>query len=506
MSAIEEIRKVFLPAGNENLDEKYTTLDFEYMTQADLLSVLREESIQILFAQLEKKTGSDSWFLSISDEISDPIFLSSSEHILDRFLSDIHDLADYTESDYLNLKFHVEKEKLSGVINIYSIEDFSRFISNISTIQFLDIINEDLKEKSVIHFNLLTNDNINFYSRNLRFENADSALTPSINSLDSFEIKSREACYFANQSKYPFSPFHFSLIKKSSAPVEIVNKLTKLAFIFSLVNIFDVTSIQDGLLHYKLNGYKSIEGIFDIDNDEIDVVSMKTYLSISEWIYSDSSNVIEKIGISRNILSIYLKESSLAISENAFYSIKSGFKVYLQENLNRYLEIRSTINEQLINISQNANNSIEKYLDDYQKSSITFVSFFISTLVITVLSSGQFQNVFTKDATILALTLIAISLLYLIFSLWNLNSEKERLKIRYRNLKGRFRDLLVDEDIDRILQENKEFDDEIRFIESRSKAYTILWLGTVLFVLVAILSLSSYINWNTLVSLLKHIP
>jgi hypothetical protein len=502
MSIFEEIEKAFMPVSSSTINEKYTTLDFEYNVQVSSLSTLVEQDIQDFFLSLKSGTIHDSWLLSISDGGNDSLILDSSAKEVSEFFSNLRDLVDFTEFDLLNLKLHIEKEHSSGIINIYSLDSFTHFIDGLSAIQFLNVINDDLLRENILSFRILDKISVDFFSRNLHFKNSISR--QNVDNSYFFESKSREVCYFSSQAKYPYSPRFFSPIEKGGIPDAIFNKLRKLSFIFSITNIFDVTSIEGNSLSYKLNGYKSLEGTIDIDS-EIDANSINTYFDIYDWIYSNSSNISEKIGISRNILSIYLQENSLSIEKNAFYSIQSGFRIYLQENLNRYLEIRATINEQLININQSANNSIEKYLDDYQKSSITFVSFFISTLVITVLSNGQFQNVFTKDATILALALIAISLLYLVFSRWNLYSEKERLKIRYNNLKGRFRDLLIEEDIEKILQENQEFEDEIKFIESRSNVYTLLWIGTVLIILIAILSLSSYINWNTFIDFLKSI-
>jgi hypothetical protein len=502
MNIINEIRRVFPPIDDRKLDERYNTLDLEYRIQIDSSFTFEEERIRELSSTLEDSTAPDSWILSISEETGESVFLGTSKEDINIFLADINELIEFTTSNSLTLKFHIEKKNSSGLIRIYDLDAFDRFVRGLNTIQFLNILNKDLLENGVIYFKILSDLKVYFSSRNLRFSSS-SSLNSDISFIDSSETKSREVCYFANQAIYPYSPKHFWPLQKENTPTGILIKLEKLAFVFSIINIFDLTSITEKQLDYKLNGYKSIEGKIDIDKEESNSITINTYFKIFEWIYSDQSNIAEKIGISRNILSIYLKEDSLDITENAFYSIQSGFKTYLQENLNRYLEIRKTINEQLIDINQNANNSIEKYLDNYQKSSITFVSFFISTLVITVLSNGQFQNVFTKDATILALSLIAISLLYLVFSRWNLKSEKERLKIRYGNLKGRFRDLLVKEDIEKILQDDKEFEDEINFIESRAKAYTFLWVGTALIILIAILSLSSYINWNTLVSFLK---
>jgi len=361
--------------------------------------------------------------------------------------------------------------------------------------QFLDIINDDLKEYKFLKFNLLENELEKFYSENVIFGSIGPQ-NSSVLSFEKFESKSREFCFFGNYDEYPYSPKHFHLIERPTIANNLAYKLDRLSYIFSIANIFDITSIRkDDVLYYKLNGYKTIEGFFSIDADCFDNKSYLTYMKICDWVYSDPSNIVEKLGLARNILSIYLKEDSLQISEDAYFSMQSGFKTYLQENLNRYIEVRSNISEQLEHINQKANNAIDKYLNDYQKSSIIFVSFFLSILVLRVLSTGEFVNAFTKDATILSFLLLAISLLYLLFSLWNLNGEKNRLKKRYENLKGRFEDLLIKEDIERILQHDREFKEEIGFINKRTKAYTALWIITVIMVLIAILSLSSYFNW-----------
>lgn len=500
MSIIQDLNAAFPCLERLTVKEKYSTFDLESKFQVSQALNLREDLLTKFFEQLNDKTESDTWTISLSEENTNPIFFDLKNETTTSFIENLMELDNFSDHNSLNLKLHIEKKCVFGSIKIYNLPSFANFVKDLGTLQFLKIINADLHKHKTLYFRMVDEEKILFFSRNIYFGSDERASSNA--NYSPVDLRSREVCYFANQAEYPYSPKHFNLIKQENAPSEILNKLVRLTYIFSIVNIFDVTSIKENILSYKLNGYKTIEGTIDVDNAEITPNSVITYFKICEWIYSDSSNFTEKIGIARNIISIYLEGDSLEISEKSFFSIKSGFKIYLQENLNRYLEIRSTINEQLENISRNANNSIEKYLDNYQKSSITFVSFFISTLVITVLSTGQFRDAFTKDATILALALVAISLLYLVFSMWSLNAEKERLKIRYQNLKSRFRDLLVDEDINKILQEDKEFEDEIRFIESRASKYTILWICTVLIVLIAILSLSDYINWNSIASFL----
>lgn len=505
MNIIDELQCIFPASNAAEKNEKYSTFYVEYTIDLEALRQLTKQKIQGFFDLLKSKAPTDSWRLIITIENFEPASIDTSQKEAETFWNTIKDSMEYVENEKITLKFNINKSHSDGITNIYGFKGFDDFIGNLKVVQLLNVINNDLKKYKFLKFNLFEYELEEFYSRNIyfgknRFQNIN-AMSP-----ESFESKSREFCFFGNHDEYPYSPKHFHLIKRPTIADNLVNKLDRLSYIFSIINIFDITSIRkDDTLYYKLNGYKTIEGVFSIDTDCFDDKSHLTYIKICDWIYSDPSNIVEKLGLARNILSIYLKEGSLQISEDAYFSIQSGFKTYLQENLNRYIEVRSNISEQLEHINQKANNAIDKYLNDYQKSSITFVSFFLSILVFRVLNTGEFVDAFTKDATILSFLLLAISLLYLLFSLWNLNGEKNRLKIRYKNLKRRFEDLLIKEDIERILQHDREFKEEIDFINKRTKAYTILWIITILMVFIAVLSLSSYYNWLTINKAFKTI-
>ena len=166
---------------------------------------------------------------------------------------------------------------------------------------------------------------------------------------------------------------------------------------FSIISIFDITSIDKNLLNFKLNGYKAIQNSFDIDN--VNIESKDIYIKIFDWVYAENANCADKIGLTRNIISIYAKKDLPIIDENAYFSIQSGFKTYLQENLNKYIEIRNKISDQLIEISDRAQKVVENYLSYYQKSNITFVTFFISVFTIRALTTKSFNDVFSKETT-----------------------------------------------------------------------------------------------------------
>lgn len=76
--------------------------------------------------------------------------------------------------------------------------------------------------------------------------------------------------------------------------------------------------------------------------------------------------------------------------------------------------------------------------------------------------------------------------------------EKKRLTRKYENVKTRYYDLLNVNDINRILDNDEEFNYEMNFITIRQKIYTLLWVVTILLLICAILTVSNYINWNTI--------
>ena len=82
----------------------------------------------------------------------------------------------------------------------------------------------------------------------------------------------------------------------------------------------------------------------------------------------------------------------------------------------------------------------------------------------------------------------------MIVSLLGLNSEIDRLKQKYNNIKNRFRDLLIEEDIDRILRNDKEFNDDIKYIKKRRIQHSLLWISTIIVFTITTCYLSTYFS------------
>jgi hypothetical protein len=69
------------------------------------------------------------------------------------------------------------------------------------------------------------------------------------------------------------------------------------------------------------------------------------------------------------------------------------------------------------------------------------------------------------------------------------DKQKERLTKGYRNLKDRYEDLLVEGDINRILNNDKDHLKDLNFIKEKEKIYTGMWIWVlaVFFIVILIL-------------------
>lgn len=485
MNISDKINSIFPVVNNKKAEEKFTSYELSYETTLDNLTEIDLST----FINSLPTTDFIKITISIFDE---PITLTSELKNYTEFITKVNEEKHSIENEKINFKLSIVKNSTLDVLSVYDFQSFCSFWKSLTLEIILDHFSNFLKPTKRIKFlNVFDSEN-EFYTENIIFTHQAQFLPQQNSNIEISKIRSN--CHFENFERFPFTSYYFRLLKRPTSENPITKSLDKLSFIFCITGLFDITSINSSTLYSKLNGYKSLE--FTDNMNDIDISSNAEYQNIYDWVHSEQSHVTDKIGLSRNIISIYLRDKSYSITDSVFTSIKSGFKTYLQQNINRYIDIRNKIGDQVSSISEKANDLAEKYLTNYQKSNFAFISFFISIFLLKVLSTSKFENIFTKDTTILFFALLGISIVYFIFSLITFNQDKKRLNTTYFKLKSRHEDLLDKEDINNILRRDEEFNDDMIFLKKRRNSYSLLWVLTILIFISAILSLSTYINWT----------
>ncbi|MFB3389483.1 hypothetical protein [Flavobacterium sp. LAR06] len=391
------------------------------------------------------------------------------------------DVDDIDGIEELNLTFQVFKK--TNNIYVFNQVKFIENIKNTGLNEVLKIFNSKFLNGFIIYN----------HKRDYKFSSNYIGYNLELKTeVDCIEKISNQ-CHFTNFSDFKFTPNNFN-IGDFNKDDEIIHWINKVYLIFILIYIFDRSEISQNEIKLKISGFKTIE--YDLIFDDINIDSIEIYEKIFLWIYSEKNKIEDKIGIARNILSIYLKSGSLKIDDNTFNSILSANNTYIKGNISKYIEARNKIHEQIEQVSNKVNSSLEIFYNNFQKSIFVFISFYLTIFVLKVYTKNDVTSLINKEATIMALGLLTLSFLFLLFSVWILSLEKGRINQKYINIKDRSLDLLLKEDIDIILKNDSEYNDEIKFLNKRRDLYIILWISTLIVFLAVLFTTSDYINFK----------
>lgn len=427
----------------------------------------------------------DSLHISIlqNDELIENYDTSRNEN----FDTYIATCSDCLKSNSFTIILTITKNIVEQKISIYYLERFIEYLSGLSFIFFLEVIDNTFNGKSCIIFEIQDKTSERFSTETIKFTSINSS--PEIGNI-SFRTertnKIKNLCHCSIVTKYSFIPEDFHPIIESGNALlnDLFKKVTLLYSSMFLFDIFEVDGQNN--IRYKLNGYKTIN--YQITPSDIDISSFDEYCKIYQWTY-DGGNIVDKIGLARNILSLNFEKESLKISKTTFEAIKSGYKIYQKENIKQYIEIRNKISDQLIELQNKADKIVDSFVGDFKKSLFTVVSFFATVIVIRVVSKGDFSGGFTTEVTLLSIGFLLISLGIMFFARWEINKQMGRYEEFYKHLKERYEDLLDKSDIRRILNNDKDFNSNKKIIEQKRCNYTVLWVLSLVILLVVVLIL-----------------
>lgn len=383
----------------------------------------------------------------------------------------------------------IVKTNCNMTYSVYYLNHYIKYLEELPTNYFYEVISRALRVEPYVIFELQNEEEITFNTKSIYFTNKSNTPETEAYPKEVREIKInriKNICYNNIVSKHLLIPDDFFPLKGSNE--ELIKLFRKALTIYSVAFLFDNFDLVNQNISYKLIGYKTLNESILIN--DIDISSFENYYEIYLWVYNDGK-IIDKIGLARNIISLNLDLKNLKIVDTTFLSIKSSFLIYQKENIKQYIEIRNKISDQLIILQSNADKIVDGYINDYKKSLLTIVSFFISIIVIRVVSKGDFIGGFTLGVTMLSIGLLAIFLMLLFYSKWEIEKQVDRYREFYKNLKTRHGDLLDESDLKRILNDDLDFKNNISYINQRKSFYTKVWRNSfiILFVIVVLLYL-----------------
>lgn len=405
----------------------------------------------------------------------DPIIITSNNLDFKDFKEKLTTDIEYKDhNDEIKLKFTIFK-KNDQTISIYHLKSFEDYLCSLNLNQLLSTLIENKNSNEQLIFDVIDEEfSSEMKSSTISFsKNTIGENFTDLKNLEKRKNKRNELCHFQNSAHFNFLPEEFNFTYNNQFP-QLSILFLKLKIIFSIISIFDISRIEGDQINLTLKGFKSSNVIWNYD--EISTISHEDWFKIYAWIYS-SGETIDKIGLTRNIISLHLNSNVQAtFTGNPYFSIISGFEIYIKDNVKQYIEIKNKLSDTIVNLSYKANTIVDSFASNFKRSILTFVTFFSSFVILKILSTDKEELGISWEASKLSYSFLLIVLVYFFFSLWELYVDKKRFVSNYNNLKERYGDLLVKQDINRILNNDKDHNDDLNHINKKRNAYSLIWI------------------------------
>lgn len=469
-----------------------TKEDFDFFEQIyilDSIDVPIEQELHNCFTELSERE-TITIYVNIDEADEDLTYTQNHEYNI--FKSDLEvNMRGIEAKTLISIKIKIRKQIVENYISICSLSVFSDYLNSFTTSDLLNFFSEKIKAYENIIF-ISTEIAQIYQSGSIAFSNSSKTeINFSLNSQNrSIQLKKIQASTHATQlSDKTLLPEDFDFV--AGLESQLLPIIQRIHFTLIVFSIFDITHLDGNNLTFRLNGYKGIDGELDTSLPRINLI-IDEYKYINNWIYQ-SGNLNDKLGIARNIISLHLNSANdLSFNGNMFNSILSAYKVYEKQNIKQYIEIRNKLSDQLIDYNKRASSIVESFASTFQKSALSVVTLFSSLIAVKVLGASNPSKNLITYSVIFVVIFLFISLIYMLMSRSEASEQKARYERSYKNFKDRYTDLLNSEDINKILNDDREFNADVEYIQKKIKNYTILWsislIAIFIFVLIYYLS------------------
>ena len=406
------------------------------------------------------------------------------------------------------IKFDISKGTLEQEHSIYRFDLFRSYLESSNPFSILGQLCKFLNSDTCV-FEFQEDHIASFATSSFHFHGKGKKIiqTSSEKSTDERKRRIDKASFLCSSSEFKGLLLPDDIFPVASENLFLKQYFDKLSTLYSLCFLLDYTHTEQDCLLFKLNGFKSIAGKWGL-NKEVDANTTKIINRIYAWGYN-GGDIDDKILIIRNILSLNIDASSLILHSNTFDAILSNYKIYQKENVRQYLDLRNNIVKDIQNYQDSILRAIDNFEDNFKKISITLLSFFFISIILSILSFSLSSNQHIPDAVILCCIAISIvSLLYYDKEKKWLNERIEHLETRFQSNRKYYEDLLGEEELVSFFEDNNETANEGKYRHKKIKEFSNLWRVStlvILSILIVILVLNHIQPLQEILNLLKNL-
>lgn len=458
-----------------------------------LCEILGKDTFEYIFKVIDSRSGN----LNITPDIS---YALKKENINLKLAEEIYNKINDCQFDeiepheLIRIEINIKKPlEFQQIQRVYFFKQFIDYLSSLSLkYLFLNFFPKLFVAEDRTQIFLIDSNIPQFYSRNMYFVHNIN----NVNNLNDHNISEdlilsnyNLNCHFIS-SALNITPYYFLLIRKSE--YDVVNILfDKLLGILSVVFLSNYSElVEENKFSIHISGYKLINKPIDYTSD---ITYSNVFFRIFEWVYDDKK-VCDKIELARNIITIDYHNGFEDINDNTVASIRSNYSIYLKGNVEKYIDLKAKITDNIINLSMKSKEAITTFSTNFRNAFVGNVSFVFAVLIINIANNGNIQtdeSIFNRDLTILYTMVMSISFIHLIASRISTYKDLSHYDSTFNELKESYSDLMVKEDLDSTFN-NKILLNDKKYILENVTVYSIAWGLSILIGLITLYTLSSY--------------
>lgn len=382
-------------------------------------------------------------------------------------------------NEEFSILVEIEKNCVNGYLSVYFIEKLNEYFLERDT---LNLIRElSLKFKEGIHFVVFSP--INQFGSKTIFFAPSNAAPIYVDHRKRLKIISRfkDASSFLGYEDYAAKLLPADFYADGEIDfLNIKNFFYKAFFILSFAfisNQSEIKKINDNKYSFltKIHGYKALD--FDACSYSGERISAHILYKIYDWIYqSDAGNSVEKIGLVRNLISLHASENEdIVVDDILWQAIKSNYKVYLQENVELYLEAKSKIAEVLTGSVEKTQEIVEGVVGSIRAAIGVLVTFLLTVVLINGFKDiGEALKTFSIPYFIIV---VIISVCAWYWVRYSIKDAKSRFIYSSDNIESiilsSYKNILLPSEI--LETTSKVRENNISYLDAYTKKYQIFW-------------------------------
>lgn len=469
------IAKQFGSKNSPTAKYKENLLLFECEITFTLRNILHEREFQMLLPQVSKR---DSWRLRMFTDADDDLFdIGAGSNISMEY--DERKLNPYKNSE-VRLVYNIDKSKEDGILTIYEYSLFLDYMQSLCVSDVISVYKNNLDDKLILE--TWSSDAENFASSSISVvRRGESVLQLSRDEKKIPRIDEHKAYCQWNHQLSDLLPEDLRIISgnKSGRLAQIFDQM---CLLLSALYVADFSSVDKSGIKIKMAGFRMVDTIISsakISDISFDLQSVEQWYNIYDWCYTGGYTT-DRLSIARNLISLNcLDVNKLTLNSSTFDAIKSNFKIFEKENVRQYIKVRNEVSKTLLDLQDKVNSTVETFTGNFRKNVVGLGTFFLTLVVVRVVSRGDWFGGFTTQIVALSFIFVILSAVVLYYSRRTLEIQEKLYMKHYELLRSRYNALLSKQELDELFEDGdpNKVGTHSNYIQWQKDVYTWIWGG-----------------------------